>query len=86
MLIKLSYKAMLIKKMKERQDRLMLQLGEHRLPVKGSCVLLTEVSRNQHMQPLTMKRTSCHFKWSKRLRRMSAARTEPQLPWRWSLR
>jgi len=47
MLIKLSYKAMLIKKMKERQDRLMLQLGEHRLPVKGSCVLLTpEQSRN----------------------------------------
>jgi len=33
MLIKLSYKAMLIKKMEQRQDRLMLQFGEHRLPI-----------------------------------------------------
>jgi len=30
MLIKLSYKAMLIKEMEQRQDRLMLQFGEHR--------------------------------------------------------
>jgi hypothetical protein len=33
MLIKLSYKAMLIKKMEERKDRLMLQLGEHRVAI-----------------------------------------------------
>jgi len=33
MLIKLSYKAMIIKKMEQRQDRLMLQFGEDRLPI-----------------------------------------------------
>src|SRR5260370_1375281 len=33
MLIKLSYKAMLIKKMEQRQDCFMLQFGEHRLPI-----------------------------------------------------
>ena len=33
MLTKLSYKAMLIKKMEQRQDRLMLQFGEHRVAI-----------------------------------------------------
>ncbi len=33
MLIKLFYKAILIKKMQQRQDRLMLQSGEHRVAI-----------------------------------------------------
>ena len=36
--ISLSYKTMLIKKMEESRDRLMLQLGEHRLPIRKAHV------------------------------------------------